>query len=376
MAQTPSALPAAPANRLAMIEQARRAVLDNGNRSGVPSVASWIERSWKRCLAQGHRPQDRVSFNAVSAAAVGRALEANQPLLRAATPVIESLARAMADSGYFAILTDAQGVVIGVNGPVDHHNRHAQLIARVGVDLSEQAVGTTAIGATLTELQPVWLHRGEHFFEDTGVYSCAGAPLFGPDGQCMGMLDLTGVNMPERPALKHLVTQSAQRIENAVLLAQAGHLLLRVNWPGHAMGTETDGLVCVDAHGCITGTNRHAAHMLGLAGGVPWPHCDDLFAVSHDALCDAARAGRPAAEQPLWSGLRVQVLPRLHQPTFHVPPSPSVQRPPLLLKDLEEALIRKAVQEARGKVSEAARALGISRATVYRKLQRRKPLDD
>jgi len=43
------------------------------------------------------------------------------------------------------------------------------------------------------------------------------------------------------------------------------------------------------------------------------------------------------------------------------------------LKDVETALIRKAVEQARGNVMEAARALGISRATVYRKLMRKKP---
>jgi len=38
------------------------------------------------------------------------------------------------------------------------------------------------------------------------------------------------------------------------------------------------------------------------------------------------------------------------------------------LRDVQTALIRKAVDDARGNVAEAARALGISRATVYRKL--------
>ena len=40
----------------------------------------------------------------------------------------------------------------------------------------------------------------------------------------------------------------------------------------------------------------------------------------------------------------------------------------LPLKDIEFALIRKAVDDAKGNVMEAARTLGISRATVYRKL--------
>jgi transcriptional regulator of acetoin/glycerol metabolism len=38
------------------------------------------------------------------------------------------------------------------------------------------------------------------------------------------------------------------------------------------------------------------------------------------------------------------------------------------LRDVEIALIRKAVADARGNVVKAAQALGISRATVYRKL--------
>ena len=40
----------------------------------------------------------------------------------------------------------------------------------------------------------------------------------------------------------------------------------------------------------------------------------------------------------------------------------------LPLREVETSLIRKAVEEARGNVAQAARALGISRATVYRKL--------
>lgn len=374
MAHDHGALTQTSPHRLQQIEQARRAVLGDGDLLGAPRVEPWIERSWRRCLAQGQRPQQRIGFEAVSASAMRHALEANQPLLRAAAPVIRSLARTMADTGYFAILTDPRGVVIDVNGPINHQNRLAHLIARVGVDLSERAVGTTAIGTTLTEQQPVWLHRGEHFFDDTSAYSCAGAPLFGPEGRCVGMLDLTGIHVPERPALKHLVTQSALSIQNALLLAQPHRLLLRLNWPGHPLGADGDGLLGVGADGHITGANRAAAHMLGLTDA-PWPHCSDVFAVAPDQLFDAARAQRPASELPLWSGLRVQVLARMHGSTPRDRHPTDMSSPParatVPLKDLETALIRQAVDEARGNVMQAARTLGISRATVYRKLKKR-----
>jgi transcriptional regulator of acetoin/glycerol metabolism len=41
------------------------------------------------------------------------------------------------------------------------------------------------------------------------------------------------------------------------------------------------------------------------------------------------------------------------------------------LNDIKTALIRRAVEQAKGNVAKAAQALGISRATVYRKLGNR-----
>lgn len=364
------AAPVGRKDRLDSIAQARRAVLAERAPSATPWVQPWIEQSWRRCLSRGQQPQQRVVFDAVSAADMHRAIEANQPLLHAAAPVIRSLARAMADTRYFAILTDARGLVIDVNGPVDRQDRRATAIARVGVDLSEAAVGTTAIGTTLTDGHPVWLHRGEHFFDDTAVYSCAGAPVFGPDGSCAGMLDLTGVDVPERPALKHLVAQAARSIENALTLAQPHPLLLRLHWPGRVLGEDGDGLVGVDADGRITAANRAAMEMLTLIPGAPWPHCDDVFAVPTDVLFDAARAGRGATEVPLWCGLRLQVLALQGNGQGHPTRANAKHAMGVPLREVESALIRRAVEEAGGNVAVAARALGISRATVYRKLER------
>ncbi|MBC7380072.1 MAG: GAF domain-containing protein, partial [Burkholderiaceae bacterium] len=339
---------------------------------------SWIERSWRRCLANGQRPEQRLNFDVIPQQALRRTEEANHTLVQAARPVLDRLGRAIANTRYFAILTDAQGIVIDVNGPIDRSDRRAQLITRVGADLSERSVGTSAIGAALTELQPVWLHRGEHFFNDTSIYSCAGAPLFGPDGRCVGMLDLTGIEAIERPELKHLVTQSARSIENALTLTRPHQLLVRLNWPGRVLGDETDGLLCLDADGWVTGANQTARQMLtqlATASNAPHPaavHCSELFAMPWEMLFDAAArqalGDASPMEVPLWSGLRLQALA---QAPGHETDSAAARRPPagqLPLKDLEIALIRKAVDEAKGNVMQAARTLGISRATVYRKL--------
>ncbi len=380
-----SPLVRAAAHRLERIHAARQSLLTEGQTNAYldNGVEDWITRSWQRCLTQGLRPVDVVNFDAVSEQSMRRVVEASRPLVAAARPVLGQLAHAMAHTRYFAILTNADGVVIEVDGPVDRTDRRASVITRIGVNLSERAVGTTAISAALQEQHPVWLHRGEHFFNDNGAYTCAGAPVFGPQGHCVGMLDLTGVDVPERPELKHLVAQCANRIEAALLAQQPHALLLRLRWAqdSGALGgsssrqlqefhpSESDGLIAVDAEGYIIGSNTVARQMMPALQPPAQTHCGDLFAMPWEIIFDAALLSQPVIEVPLWSGMRLQVrvgtadLANGHHGTTH-----SERHTHASLRDVEATLIRQAVDQAKGNVAQAAKALGISRATVYRKL--------
>ena len=361
--------------RLRQIAQARLAMLQDGHGLHDGLGDAWIARSWQRCLANGQRPEQPLNFAALSPQTLRRTEEANHQLVQAARPVLEKLGAAIASTRYFAILTNAQGVVVDVDGPIDRRDRRADLITRIGVDLSEASVGTTAIGAALTELQPVWLHRGEHFFNANAAYSCAGAPLFGPDGRCAGMLDLTGVDAVERPELKHLVAQSARSIENALLQERPHELLIRLNWSSQSLGEDMDGLLCLDPDGWVTGANPAARQMVPAlqAVGAAAVHCSELFALPFEMLYDAASSSSSypqAIAVPLWSGLRLYALP-LRQGQAATPQRLSRRSSSpaeLPLKEVETALIRQAVSDARGNVMQAARTLGISRATVYRRL--------
>lgn len=374
-----TALPASQGDaRLRQIALARQSVLLDGTELTEALASAWLDRtwimqSWRRCLALGHQPQARVAFDPVPASARADAQDAHAALLAAARPELQRLAAAIAPIRYFVLLTDAQGCVIDTAGAIDHRNRAIHAIARVGVDLSERSVGTTAIGAALGERAPVWLHRGEHFFNDTAVYSCAGAPLFGPDGACLGMIDVTGVDAPERPELKHLVAQSAQSIEDALVLARPHALRLHLAWPAGwrvAGGGEGAGLLCLDAHGQVTGANATARQMLPVLHGMAHGplHASDLFALPWAQLFDLAQRQGDAATLPLWSGLRVQVAAQASAqpaPGASATASPGTPRS---LKAVETDLIHQAVRQAGGRVADAARALGVSRATVYRRL--------
>jgi transcriptional regulator of acetoin/glycerol metabolism len=361
--------------RLSSIAQARQAMLLDQSSASCGWVAPWVERSWQRCLGYGLQADTSVTFAVLSKQNMQRTADNNAHLVRTAKPLLENLGRAIVNTRYFAILTNSEGVVIDASGAIDHSDPRADLITRVGTDLSERAMGTTAISTALAELQPVWLHRGEHFFANTTHYSCAGAPVIGPNGRCAGMLDLTGIDAIERPELKHLVTQSASKIENALVLAQPHRLTLRLNWPGNSLGSDADGLVCLDGDGWITGANPIARQMVphlaaGSAQTAHTLHVSEIFGVAFEQLFDAARLDHQVLEVPLWTGLRLQVMAIERDKedamsSLHLGSSRPESGP---LKDIETALIRRAVDEARGNVAQAAQALGISRATVYRKL--------
>ena len=353
-----------PSQRLSNIALARQQVIEQGAWLQAPLVEDWIQRSWQRCLQLGHSPHQSVSFDPISQAHVHHLQEQHHSLLNAAQTELDRLSQAIAGTRYFALLTDAQGMVIDTRGDIPTDSPRARDIARVGVDLSEAHAGTTAIGAALAEHRPIWLHRGEHFFNGNASYSCAGAPLFDTSGACVGMIDITGVDVPERPELQHLAAQSARHIQNALLLHQQPALMLRLNWAGQPLGNDSDGWLGLDAEGALVGANQTARQILQL--GAEHTHASDVFATAWTTLFDV-QAAPHTVEVPLWSGLRVQV----QRAGLHNPATPTtVMAAPL--KAVEGDLIRRAMQQARGNVAEAARRLGISRATLYRKISPQK----
>ena len=94
-----------------------------------------------------------------------------------------------------------------------------------------------------------------------------------------------------------------------------------------------------------------------------------MFALPFELLFDAARAGHACTEVPLWSGLRLNAQALLRNQRARLVDTTAAAGPSALpLKDLETSLILQAVRDARGNVAQAAKTLGISRATVYRKL--------
>ena len=142
------------------------------------------------------------------------------------------------------------------------------------------------------------------------------------------MIDVTGVQAPERPELKHLVAQSARQIEDALLLARPHQLRLHLAWPaGWQVAGASPGaaLLCLDAEGQVTGANATARQMLpalhALANGPL--HASDLFALPWANLFDMADHGQ-ARTLPLCRACAC----RCAQSAIRLVPAPPPAPPP------------------------------------------------
>jgi transcriptional regulator of acetoin/glycerol metabolism len=131
------------------------------------------------------------------------------------------------------------------------------------------------------------------------------------------------------------------------------------------MGDDNDGLVLLNSDGEVLGANRLAREMLHMVGEST-PHASDLFAIPTGLLFDGANRSQ-TMDVPLWSGLNLQVRSCLQ----HDCNNPSQPATTGALQQIQLAMINTAVAHAKGNVAQAAKALGISRATLYRKLSRK-----
>jgi sigma-54 dependent transcriptional regulator, acetoin dehydrogenase operon transcriptional activator AcoR len=125
------------------IWSARRAFFEEG-REVVGQIGDAVMRSWRRCNDQGRRVQDAVEFAPVDHASLQLLMERNRALLQVAQPELGSLARSVSDAGYAALLTDARGHALAVEGAISSHSAPLRHAFRAGVDLSEASIGTNA----------------------------------------------------------------------------------------------------------------------------------------------------------------------------------------------------------------------------------------
>lgn len=151
-------------------------------------VSDAIFQSWTRCHRSNLRPEEKIEFQPVSASRSHLALQKNRVLHEAWLNELPALGTALGSANCSAILTDTSGVLIGATPGTQSDQRIIPIAHRVGVNLSEEYVGTTAPGIVARTGKQASVLGGEHFYDSVKTMYCTAAPIRNIDGKLAGIL--------------------------------------------------------------------------------------------------------------------------------------------------------------------------------------------
>ena len=155
------------------------------------------------------------------------------PLARAAPLIHECLAAMAEDADHLVVITDANGVLLSVEGSASLRLRAADhMNFTEGTLWSEPGAGTNAIGTAIAADHAVQVFGPEHFNEVVQRWTCSAAPIHDPDtGELLGVIDLTGDFSTVQPHSLAVATATAQAVEAWLRLEMQEHdLRLRARY--------------------------------------------------------------------------------------------------------------------------------------------------
>lgn len=349
-------------------------------------VGEAVIQSWMRCTAARGKASARVAFEPVTSSRLHSTLARNRELLDAAGQDLHSMEASLAGTECRVLLTDPRGVIVhATQDPMAARQPIMQCVSRVGVNIAEGHVGTTAPGIVAKTGQACTVMGAEHFYDCLGMFQCAAAPIRDVNGRLAAVLDLSIESRPFGFDAAGVVGLYATSIENRLLQAQSReHLVLRFQAGPSLLGTPLEALAGIDAQGRVAWLNTAAARLAGLANDLPRPGVQDVFGLTLRQLLGLVGAVQPRQAR-LSNGLGVWVQVRLQardgidfQQAVAMPPAPQPAQPaadpephPATLGDHSRKLIETTLAACGGNIAQAARSLGVSRGTLYRRLHKK-----
>ena len=381
--------------RAERVALARQQFFEEGVRpSGL--VGEAVLQSWMRCTRAHGDSGALVSFDPVTPSRLHATLGRNRELLDAARDELQTMESSLAGTDARVLLTDAHGVIVhATHDPGAAAQPVLSRTARVGVNIAERMVGTTAPGIVACTGRAVTVNGAEHYFSVLQQMHCAAAPIRDVHGRLAAVLDVSVEARPFSFGAAQMVALFATTMENRLLVAQSqGRLLLRFQASPALLGTPLEALAGIGADGCVAWLNGAAERLIGRLDDEGAPHSvQQVFGTELAALL---RLTRSEAAQPvrLPGGLGVWLQARLqardgvdfqhavglactaeHTLAPAAAASPDQADTPCeaardsSLSGQSRKLIEDTLAAHGGNISQAARQLRVSRGTLYRRLR-------
>jgi transcriptional regulator of acetoin/glycerol metabolism len=369
------------ATRQDRVALARERYFERGERpSGL--VPEPVLQSWMRCLGARRSPDEKISFDPISKIRTATLLARNRALIEAAREPIAELENVIAGSQARAMLTCSEGMVLIASRSTPGDGPLLRSVARVGVNIAEDVVGTGAPGVAVHTGEVCHVRGGEHFFRCLSALHCVAAPVRDASGRTVAMLNLSSEAGPFRFDGGAMIHMYATCIENRLLVGAARtHLLLRFQSNRSTFNTPLEGLAAVDGEGRVRWFNGVGSMLFdrprrpaeGLA-------VEEAFGLGLSQLRELAHCGQ-ARPQILPTGLTLwmeacldeRAQPDQSEPAgcemLEMPAPPLVVDGPISLGEANRGLIEQTLAQCEGNISRAARMLGVSRGLLYRRLR-------
>jgi transcriptional regulator of acetoin/glycerol metabolism len=231
-------------------------------------VRGVIAESWLRCRDQAVNPELLRAPGALDDSDLRHFRERYRTLLEASAPVMSAARDFLSDAGKILLLSDAHGVIIGVEGDAKTRDRANEIALVPGAPWNEFATGTNAIGTALAVGQAVQVHGAEHFCEGIKHWTCSAAVVRDPvDASIVGALDVSGTSDTyTRQTLAFVVSAAAQIEARLKQLELAERFRILESCVSLLSIAHSDGVILFDRRGFAIKANGQAALTLSAAG--------------------------------------------------------------------------------------------------------------
>jgi len=181
-------------------------------------VRSEILQSWSRCHSIGINPEQKQARTALTSFELETLLSESE-LYRTAKPIIDNIYDKLIGTGYLITLNDESGKMLYLKGEKELIRKTEKINFSPGMDWSESAAGTNAIGTSIVSKKPIQVFSAEHFCEGFHPMTCSASPIFHPyTRNAIGAIDFTGFWPSTQPHTLGLAVSLAQMIEQQLLL--------------------------------------------------------------------------------------------------------------------------------------------------------------
>lgn len=245
------------------MQQAWKTYVEEG-KLDLQIVRADIARSWQRCRTLNLNPHELPSLEIVGDELRERILQ-KKTLIETATPYMKDIFSFVKGSGFQVVLADEFGFLLNVVGDHDIVLRTKQVQLCPGGNWSESVKGTNAIGTAIVEKNPIQIHAWEHFFDQNHFLTCSAAPIINPDGELVGVLDVSGDFRYANYHTLGMVVSAVKAIQNDLALGESRRKLSKYfNMVDLITDFMSDGFLSVDKEGIIVDLNAAGGDLLGV----------------------------------------------------------------------------------------------------------------